>query len=113
MKRNAVFLTLIGLFLTVGLVIGLTILSPSTAADADAVSAANQLYATGHYAEAAKILEQLVKQGVQDSVVFFNLGNAYFKKGNLEQARIAWEKALEIDPSNDKATQNLKRLENE
>jgi tetratricopeptide (TPR) repeat protein len=107
MKRNAVTLTLIGLCLIIGLVAALTILSPSTTADADAVSAANQLYATGHYAEAAKILEQLVTQGVQDSIVFYNLGNAYYQQDDLGRAILNYQRAARLAPRDGDVKANL------
>jgi hypothetical protein len=107
MKRNTVTLTLIGLCLIIGLVAAVTVLSPSTSADTDAVSAANQLYAMGHYAESAKILEQLVTQGVQDSVVFYNLGNAYYQQDDLGRAILNYQRAARLAPRDGDIKANL------
>jgi tetratricopeptide (TPR) repeat protein len=107
MKRNTVALTLIGLCLIIGLVAAVTLLSPSTTADADAVSAANQLYTVGHHAEAAKILEQLVAQGVQDSVVFYNLGNAYYQQDDLGRAILNYQRAARLAPRDGDIKANL------
>ena len=46
-----------------------------------------------------------------NSSAYTNLGNAYFKQGEKEEARRAWERALELDPANEKASRNLKRLD--
>jgi hypothetical protein len=107
MKRNIVTLTLIGLFLAVALAVAVNLLSPSAGADVDAVSAANQLYAVGHYGEAGKIYEQLIAQGVQDSVVFFNLGNAYYQQGHLGHAILNYERAARLAPRDGDIRANL------
>jgi hypothetical protein len=107
MKRNILTLTLIGLFLAVGFVAVINLLSPSAVADVDAVSAANQLYAVGHYPEAARIYEQLIAQGVQESVVFFNLGNAYYQQGDLGHAILNYERAARLAPRDGDIRANL------
>ena len=86
MKRNILILglvgiTLIGLFLTVT-----SILTPEIPADQDAVAAANRLFQTGNYADTTRIYEQLLAQGVEDSTVYYNLGNAYYRQGDLGRA---------------------------
>jgi len=42
--------------------------------------------------------------------VWVNLGAAYANTGDSEKARAAWEKALEMDPNNARAKDNLKQL---
>jgi tetratricopeptide (TPR) repeat protein len=107
MKRNIITLTLISVFLLVGLVTAVSVLSPATVADMEAVSTANQLYAVGHYAEAAKIYEQLIAQDVQNSVVFYNLGNAYYQQGDLGRAILNYQRAARLAPRDGDIRANL------
>ncbi len=67
---------------------------------------ANQLYSDGNYAEAAQAYEQIVAES-PNSEVYYNLGNAYFKRDELAQAIIAYERCLRLDPRNKDAKYNL------
>ena len=77
---------------------------------------ANAQYAEGNYAEAAiqyeQILAELPSTSVADlpsdyAVVYYNLGNAYFKQGELAQSILAYERALRLQPSFKDAKHNL------
>ena len=77
---------------------------------------ANAQYAEGNYAEAATQYEQILAEqpstGVADlpsdyAVVYYNLGNAYFKQGELAQSILAYERALRLKPSMKDAKHNL------
>jgi hypothetical protein len=98
MKRSTLSLILIGLLLLSGLLLAATVLNPQVAADVAAVDAANQLYASGHYMEAIQLYEGQVARGVQDSALFFNLGNAYFQQGDLGRAVLNLERAAQLNP---------------
>ena len=98
MKRSTFSLILITLLFLAGLFLALTVLSPRVEADAATVDAANQLYATGHYAEAIQLYEGQVTRGVQDSALFFNLGNAYFQQGDVGRAVLNLERAAQLNP---------------
>jgi Flp pilus assembly protein TadD len=50
-------------------------------------------------------------RSANNSSAYTNLGNAHFKLGNKEDARRAWKKAIELDPSNEKAQRSLKSLD--
>ena len=107
MKRKNLSLIVIGLILLAGLAIALVALNSGKEADANAVEAANQLYAAGHYAEAAKIYEEQIAFGVQDSAVFYNLGNAYFQQGDLGRAVLNLERAAQLNPRDADIQANL------
>ena len=49
----------------------------------------------------------LVRSGIRNADLFTNLGNAYLQTGQLGHAIASYEKALQLDPSNAQATQNL------
>lgn len=71
---------------------------------------ANAQYAEGNYAEAAAQYQQIIAEsdeGVVAAEVYYNLGNAYFKQGELAQSILAYERALRIKPSYKDAKYNL------
>ena len=78
-------------------------LSPIFAQDFDAANAA---YAEGRYDEAASIYEALLAE-TPDAVLYYNLGNARFKQGELAQAILNYERALRLQPNNKDAQYNL------
>ncbi len=106
MKR-LLTLTLTGLILLGGLFVAVTFLNRGVTADTAAVDAANQLYATNHYAEAAQIYEQQLERGVEDSMLYFNLGNAYFQQGDLGRAVLNYQRAAHLDPRDADIQANL------
>jgi tetratricopeptide (TPR) repeat protein len=67
---------------------------------------ANTQYAEGNYAEAAAQYEQILADH-PSADVYYNLGNAYFKQNELAQSILAYERALQIDPSHKDAKYNL------
>ena len=67
-----------------------------------------EAYRRGDHAVALEEFRALAERGVV--VAYTNLGNAHFKLGNLDQARQAWEKAVELDPSNARAAANLQQV---
>jgi tetratricopeptide (TPR) repeat protein len=107
MKRSTFSLILIGLLLLAGLLMALTVLSPKISADATAVDAANNLYMSGHYAEAVQLYEEQVARGVQDSTLFYNLGNAYFQQGDLGRAVLNLKRAAQLNPRDADIENNL------
>jgi tetratricopeptide (TPR) repeat protein len=69
---------------------------------------ANEAYRDKDYPEAISLYEQLITEGVVDSAVFYNLGNAYFRSNRLGPAIANYERALHIDPNFNSAKQNLR-----
>ena len=75
-------------------------------------SQANTYYAEGNYAEAAAQYEQIIASTSDEissdyAMVYYNLGNAYFKQGELAQSILAYERALRLQPSLKDAKHNL------
>ncbi len=71
---------------------------------------ANEQYAAGNYAEAATMYEQILTEQ-PSAEVYYNLGNAYFKQGELSQSILAYERSLRLDPTNKDARYNLRFAE--
>lgn len=67
---------------------------------------ANAQYAEGNYAEAAEQYQQILAES-PSSDLYYNLGNAYFKQGELAQSILAYERALRLEPSHKDAAHNL------
>ena len=68
---------------------------------------ANAAYAEGRYNE-AEVLYQSIIDEQPDATVYYNLGNAYFKQGELAQAILSYERALRLKPNYKDAQYNLK-----
>jgi tetratricopeptide (TPR) repeat protein len=72
--------------------------------------AANQAYQNGKYEEAKVNYLQLVRAGQYSADLFYNLGNVWFKLGDLGRAILNYERALLLDPSLDEAGSNLRTV---
>jgi tetratricopeptide (TPR) repeat protein len=82
---------------------------PEIAASKDATfKRANEAYFHGRFQEAIVAYEQVAALGVRSEDLFFNLGNAYVKTDQLGLAIYNYERALELDPSQEDAQFNLK-----
>jgi tetratricopeptide (TPR) repeat protein len=86
-------------------------LAGAVAARADRLDEAwhrgNEAYLRGDYAGAVAAYEELQRQGVMSSDLFFNLGDAYFRKGALGPAIWAFERTAALDPGDEDARYNL------
>jgi hypothetical protein len=107
MKKNIILLVITGLVLLGLLAIGSALLTPKVSADTKAMEAANRLYQVGNYHEAGRIYEQIINQGVQDSTVYFNLGNAYYRQGDLGRAIVNYQRASLLNPRDADIQANL------
>jgi len=66
-----------------------------------------QAYEAGEYGRAAQSYEQLVGEGVEDPAVFYNLGNAYYRSGDIGAAIANYERALQLAPRFENVRENL------
>lgn len=64
-------------------------------------------YEQGQWAEACAAWETLSGAGIVSAPLQYNLGNAYFKAGDLPRAILSWERTLKLDPSHADARFNL------
>ena len=72
---------------------------------------ADSLYLMKQYKLAVKDYELVLSKGVS-SDLYYNLGNAYYKSGNITRAIINYERALLLDPSDDDIKTNLRIANN-
>ena len=75
--------------------------------DLEAMNATNALYEDGRYEQAARSYQQLVDKGYGDPVLYYNLGNAYFKQGDLGRAILNYLRAERLAPRDGDIRANL------
>ena len=66
-----------------------------------------EAYSAGDYATAVADWEGIVDTGLMSRELYFNLGNAYFKTGEVAPAILWYERALRLDPSDADVRHNL------
>jgi tetratricopeptide (TPR) repeat protein len=89
--------------------LALVCLTSANAQTPDAIFAkANAEYAAGHFRDAIKDYESLVKTNHWSASVFYDLGNAYFRAEDTARAILNYERALALQPSQPEAQANLR-----
>ena len=80
----------------------------SAAAQENSVTKAegDSAYVKNDYASAIQIYEALLKEG-EAAEVYYNLGNSYYKAGDIAKAILNYERALLIQPGNADIRANL------
>ena len=71
------------------------------------INHANQLYNQNQFSEAAEIYERVISDGMKNGHLHYNLGNAYFRMGNLPKAILHYTKAQNLLPRNEDVEANL------
>lgn len=64
-------------------------------------------YAAGNWQDALEKYKQIESSGLTSDRLCYNIGNAYYKNGELGEAILYYEKALRLNPSNADARFNL------
>lgn len=75
--------------------------------DAAVIKQANEMYKQGNYSDAAKLYESELQKGVSPQL-YYNLGNAYYKTGEIGLSILNYERALRLKPNYKEAEVNLK-----
>lgn len=88
------------------LILALTVLCAPGAQASDALRA-DSAYNHEEYGAAIRLYQAAIATEGPDSEIYYNLGNAYYRNGNLGQAVIAYERSLRLDPTNSDARHNL------
>ncbi len=68
---------------------------------------ANALYNESAYDSAAAIYENIIESGYSSPVLYYNLGNTYYKLRNYPLAIYYYEKSLKLDPDNEDTKHNI------
>ena len=105
MKKTPVKATALAILLLLGL--------PFTQAQAaqsypDSLwNAGVEAYTRGDFASALKDWQDVQSTGLMSQELYYNLGNAYFKNGEIAPAILWYERALRLDPSDADVRYNL------
>ena len=73
----------------------------------DSVRKANELYSQKHFAEASRLYESVLQQGLASSSLYYNLGNSYYKQDKIALAILNYERALQLNPGDPNTQYNL------
>jgi len=95
------------------LVIALFPLCSQAALSDAAFESANKLYEEGKFAEAAAAYQKLAQSGQVSAALCFNLGNAWFKSGQIGRAIAAYREAQRITPRDPDLRANLQFARNQ
>lgn len=68
---------------------------------------ANRFYQDGAFQEALSDYESIAAAGFESPDLYYNLGNAYFKVGNLGRSILSYERTLKRKPGDSDASANL------
>jgi tetratricopeptide (TPR) repeat protein len=68
---------------------------------------ANAYYTTEDYQQAVSYYEQILATGQESARLYFNLGNAYYKLGDINMALLNFERAKILAPNNKDIAFNL------
>ena len=74
-------------------------------------NSANQAYIDGDFLSAVKLYSAIENRGFYSARLYYNMGNAFFKAGNLGKAILYYNRALVISPSMEDAKHNLEIAE--
>jgi tetratricopeptide (TPR) repeat protein len=69
---------------------------------------ANTYYAKGQFKEAVGAYQQIINSGFQSAAVYYNLGNAYYKLGEIPSALLYYEKAHKLSPGDEDINFNIR-----
>lgn len=77
------------------------------ASPADDFTQGNQYYEQKKYDSAVVVYERLVRSGLESAPLYFNLGNASFRAGDLGHAVLYYLRAQRLDPKDPDISANL------
>ncbi len=107
MKQTLISIS-IALFIVAGLLLTNQPASTTRAISvAGVMQSATQAYEAGKFPEAASAYQQLVDQGTKNGELYYNLGNAYFKQGDLGRAILNYRRAARLLPRDSDVQANL------
>lgn len=94
-------------YITLIIVLMLSAITSYTSAQNTIAMQADSAYNKEDYAEATRLYNISIANEGPSSNIYYNLGNAYYRNNNLGRSILSYERALKIDPSNEKAQTNL------
>jgi tetratricopeptide (TPR) repeat protein len=74
---------------------------------------ANRLYEQGRFSDAAAAYDRLAQSGAASTALYFNLGNAWYKSGQLGRAMASYQMAARFEPRDPDLRANLRFIRNQ
>lgn len=71
------------------------------------ISQGNRHYLSKNFNAAADCYSRVISSGSESAGLYYNLGNAFYKTGNMSRAILYYEKALLLQPGDEDTRQNL------
>ena len=68
---------------------------------------ANALYRDGDFDRAVQLYEEILESGYESAELYYNLGNAYFKREALGKSILYYERARKLDPHDEDSAYNI------
>lgn len=85
--------------------------SSNLLANVDKFEQANKFFESKEYDNAIGTYETILFNGMESAALYYNLGNAYFKKGDLGQAVLNYQRAKRLDPTDEDLIHNIEFTE--
>ena len=89
------------------LIMAIPFLSVYASQDTSLLVRANEAYRNNEFDIAGQYYTEIINQGNEGAILFYNLGNCYYKSGENAKAILWYERALRLDPRNDDVQHNL------
>ena len=70
-------------------------------------NAGNAAYAEGKWEDAIEAYSGIEAQGLESEELYFNIGNAYYKEGDIPMSILYYKRSLALNPSNKDTEYNL------
>jgi tetratricopeptide (TPR) repeat protein len=85
----------------------LSLICTTLSANEPLLDSARMNYDKSDFETAIQQYESVLKKGLLSSDLYYNLGNAYYRNGQLGYCILNYEKALKLNPSHENTTFNL------
>ncbi|MFH2050137.1 MAG: tetratricopeptide repeat protein [bacterium] len=79
----------------------------SVSAEMDKFEQANKFFESKDYDSAIEGYESILSEGMESAPLYYNLGNAYFKKGDLGRAVLNYQRAKRLEPADEDLIHNI------
>jgi hypothetical protein len=90
------------------ILVALAVVLAAPLAKADAFDDANSAFASGDYAKASAAFQTVIDQNGYSAPVLFDLGNAFYRRGDFPRAILAYKRAQWLAPRDPDITANLR-----
>lgn len=74
---------------------------------------ANASYSNAQYEQAIQQYKSVLDKGANDAIVYYNMGNAYFKMGDRAQSSAHYLRALRLNPNLKQAKDNFRLVQSQ